>query len=380
MTAVGGAIVAIVIATGVFAIARSGPSTTPVPPAQPSLIVTSDNATFPSACRPERIGRLVLGFFAAFNEADERHLDRFFPRRTFRWYSVGAGPGRRSGEVYDPSGRYNAYNRDGLLPYFAERHDRGEWLQLVELRVNHAQVATQVTDLEIPPTPVAGVQFRVLRWAKDFPREKPVSYFGKTEIDCRAGGFVTWTMAPEGEVPAVAYCPQPRRRPARAAVACATAPIPPAIAADVRVHKTELTLPAKCRPGTVRALVARMLSSFNRGEGREFDSLFVRPSFHPYTFRISGAGFTDRGSITRFVGERHAAGDGWTAIELAPPTGDAGLPRDAIYGISLRVTQYGRPISGGPFAAKLVVDCASGLASRWVGPARGPKDVRAERR
>lgn len=104
---------------------------------------------------------------------------------------------------------------------------------------------------------------------------------------------------------------------------------------------------------------------------------FAKPSFqfHPYTFRIKGSGFTDRKAIVDFITERHRAGDGWSAVKLAAPTGDVGLPDRAIYALGFRITQRGAFIRRG--GAKLVVDCRSGLLLAWVGPAYGPDDVRA---
>lgn len=118
-----------------------------------------------------------------------------------------------------------------------------------------------------------------------------------------------------------------------------------------------------------------MLTAFNRGEGAKFADGFAEPFFHPYAFRIVGSGFTDRDSIMDFIAERHRAGDGWSAIELAPPTGGAGPPDRAIYGLTLRISQRGILVRRG--GVKLVVECRSGLLLAWVGPAYGPDDVRA---
>jgi hypothetical protein len=141
------------------------------------------------------------------------------------------------------------------------------------------------------------------------------------------------------------------------------------------VGQTSVRLPEKCRPHPVSRLAVRLLAAFNRGEGARFADAFATPRFHPYSFRISGAGFNDRESIQRFVAERHRAGDGWSATHLAPPTGEVGLPREAVYALTFRISQRGAFVRMA--SAKLVVDCRSGLLSAWVGPAYGPKDVRA---
>lgn len=141
------------------------------------------------------------------------------------------------------------------------------------------------------------------------------------------------------------------------------------------IGQSGVKLPTNCRPRPVKGLVVRMLTAFNRGEGAGFADGFGKPYFHPYSFRIVGSGFTDRKSIVDFIAERHRAGDGWSAFELAPPTGDVGLPDRAVYGLAVRITQRGALVRRGN--AKLVVDCRSGLLGAWVGPAYGPQDVRA---
>jgi hypothetical protein len=141
------------------------------------------------------------------------------------------------------------------------------------------------------------------------------------------------------------------------------------------VARTPVELAARCRPRPVRQLVVAMLTAFNLGAGGVFADGFIKPIFHPYSFRIAGSGFTDQDSIVSFVAERHQAGDGWSAIKLQPPTGEVGLPDEAIYGLDLRVSQRGALVRRG--GAKLIVDCRSGLLVTWVGPAYGPDDVRA---
>jgi hypothetical protein len=139
------------------------------------------------------------------------------------------------------------------------------------------------------------------------------------------------------------------------------------------VARTDLELDAECRPNPVRQLAVAMLTAFNRGKGATFADGFAKPLFHPYSFRIAGSGFTDKDSISQFVTERHKAGDGWSATKLWPPTGQAGLPYQAVYGLDLRISQHGKLIRRG--GAKLVIDCATGLLATWVGPAYGPTDV-----
>lgn len=67
-----------------------------------------------------------------------------------------------------------------------------------------------------------------------------------------------------------------------------------------------------------------------------------------------------------FVSELHARGEVWIYVSLTPPTGTAGLPDTAVYGVSLTIRKGGSTRPGG---AKVVIDCRTGLISRMVGPA-----------
>lgn len=128
-------------------------------------------------------------------------------------------------------------------------------------------------------------------------------------------------------------------------------------------------------PSPCAAIGSGHADSLQQGGGAAFADGFARPTFHPYAFRIGGSGFSDRESIVSFVAERHEAGDGWSATKLQPPTGQAGSPDEATYGLALRVSQPGELVRRG--GAKLIVDCRSGLLVTWVGPGYGPDDVHA---
>jgi hypothetical protein len=112
-----------------------------------------------------------------------------------------------------------------------------------------------------------------------------------------------------------------------------------------------------------------MLVAFNAGFGDDVAKrIIARGQFHPYTGSIAGGGFVGKRAIARFVRARYRAGDGWTATRLVTPQGSVGLPAAAVYGLEFRVDYQGA-LFAEPAAAKLVVDCDSGLLARWVGPA-----------
>ena len=145
--------------------------------------------------------------------------------------------------------------------------------------------------------------------------------------------------------------------------------------ADFSVSRTEVRLPPRCRPEPVSRRLLRMLELFNSGHAGAFAEHFATPAFHPYSSRIAGRGFQSRQEITAFAAHRHRAGDAWSAARLEPPQGEVGLPREAVYGLVVAVSQHGqggRVESGG---AKIVVDCRTGLVSKWLGPSDGPPDV-----
>jgi hypothetical protein len=132
-------------------------------------------------------------------------------------------------------------------------------------------------------------------------------------------------------------------------------------------------LPARCAVAPTQARVAAVVRAFNVGDAKAFLRNFERPArFHPYSFRIAGTGLTGREEISRFIAQRHAAGDHWAVTTLAPPSAGASGGR-AIYGVGVGVTQHGRAARGG--GGKVIISCTSGLVRFWLGPAYGPPDV-----
>ena len=111
------------------------------------MLVTSDDATLPDGCRPRQIAELVIYFIDAFNNGDQERLGQLFfisegpsppdfsekGYYPWSWYSVsevGAG-----GRIEDG---FVTYNQGELLRYFAERHERGEHLELLKVSATQA--------------------------------------------------------------------------------------------------------------------------------------------------------------------------------------------------------------------------------------------------
>lgn len=111
-----------------------------------------------------------------------------------------------------------------------------------------------------------------------------------------------------------------------------------------------------------------MLRAFNHGHGRQAARAFAdEGSLEPYSGTADAPHplAVGRRLISTYVVQRHDAGDGWTARAVAPPSGRGGKPLRAIYGVRLVVRL--RKIEKAA-AAKVVVNCRTGLIEKWVGP------------
>ena len=333
-----------------------------------TVIVTRGNAALPPGCTPGELAAVVIRFTEAFNRGDATELDGLFAKD---------GPNPRGGPVDGEAGfvdfavvgvpatRFSSTEREELLPYVARRHRAGERLRLLYLTVGSEQRA-------LPHRAFVGVALSV--HARDLgPRARTLS--GKVELNCRSGTITTWVASvrsPAGLPSAPGLCPpSPGWSPtAGTAVACALLPPAPAVSGAFRVASTPLALPDRCNPSQVERHIRAMLARLNAGRSTAFAGGFVKEgNWHPSTSTssIGRGGSTGRTAIAHLARDRFIAGDGWTATTLMPPTGDALLPRSAVYGLEFQVANDGQPVGGG--TSKIVVDCRSGLVVRWVGPA-----------
>jgi hypothetical protein len=123
-----------------------------------------------------------------------------------------------------------------------------------------------------------------------------------------------------------------------------------------------------CVPRAAAGRIVSMLRAFNRGDGARAAAAFAQTgSLEPYTGTQDAAipRAVGRRLIARYVLQRHRTGDGWTASAVAPPSGHGGRPLHAIYAVRLVVQLRGVEHTA---AAKIVLNCRSGLIERWVGP------------
>jgi hypothetical protein len=133
----------------------------------------------PSLCTAGDVEALARRFAEAFNRGDLGELDAIFAREPeFEWYSTG-GPGERLLPI--------AADRDSLVPYFRERHARGEQLTLRSLRFNGNTTGSRT---------YGNFEYTLMRQAHDLA---PTAYRGKGAALCfrgRSDAIIVWSMAP----------------------------------------------------------------------------------------------------------------------------------------------------------------------------------------
>ena len=155
-----------------------------------------------------------------------------------------------------------------------------------------------------------------------------------------------------------------------AVVALAGPPNAPDTTPDFAAQPAGVQLPEECDVARVQARLLAVVHAFNSGRGQALASNFTRRAgFQPYLGDVgrkyARRGLVDRRELSRFVRERYAAGDGWTAMKLLAPQGSSGLPATTVFGLRLAVSSPAGRVEGG---TKIVVSCSSGLVLRWVGP------------
>jgi hypothetical protein len=132
----------------------------------------------PSACVAADVEALAGRFVDAFNRGDLAELDRVFAKEPeFDWYSTGA-PGERLLPI--------AADRESLVPYFRDRHSRGERLALRTFRFNGNTRGVRT---------YGNVEFTLMRQGDDLA---PTAYQGKGAALCyrsRPDAVIVWSMA-----------------------------------------------------------------------------------------------------------------------------------------------------------------------------------------
>jgi hypothetical protein len=302
-------------------------------PASP-VVVTRDSLAL--RCSPRVVAEALLRFETAFDAGDRAGLERAFapagkdPPR-FQWYSDGERTIRE---------------RRVLVRQLLDAHARAKLIRLLAVDIGNSWVEHSVA---------VGVTL--------------TDAHGKAEVDCRTGRIYVWSVGPGT---AASPCPgTPEAGILRVLLACSRTGRRPAaqeLSRDFRLAATPLRLPVRCRPRAVKARVATALRAFDLAGAKTFARQFTTgANMQPYTASRPFIDLKGRAEIANFATRRAARGDGWTAVKLEPPTGTAGLPAEAIYGLTLRTTWAGTAAG-----AKLVLDCRTGLIARWVGPAIAP--------
>jgi hypothetical protein len=319
--------VRLLLAAGLVAGALS-PFAGAASPSSSPVVVTRDSLAL--NCSPRDVAEVVLRFEAALEAGDRKALERVFaPKPAFQWYSTDSTTIRE---------------RSRLVPFLLAARSRGERIRLVAVDVGNSWV---------PHAVGLGVTLD--------------NAHGKAEIDCRSRRIYVWSV---GSGTAASPCPQtPQANALRTVVACSRTgrkPLAQELSRDFAVVPTGLRYPRRCGPSAVRTRIAAALRAFDLAGANAFARNFTRgANAQPYTDTRPPLNLRGRSQIADFAARRTAHGDGWTAARLLPPAGGAGAG-GAIYGMTLRVSSRS---GGGENGVKLVIDCRSGLISRWVGPA-----------
>jgi hypothetical protein len=308
------------------------------------IVVTRDSLAL--KCSPRNVAEVAFGFETALGSGNAKALDAVFARRRFSGFSL-VGPTIRA--------------RSRLVPHLLRLHARGESIHILAVEVGNSHAAGAVGFavflLRIVSAPSGS------NHAGDGFTE---ALLGKGEFDCVRRQIYVLNLGARG---ADSPCPEvPTANALRTIVACSDTgrrPLAQEVSRDFTVGTTPLRLPRRCRPAAVKTRVVGALRAFNLAGATAFGRSFTRTAnMQPYTASDPPLNLRGRSAIVAFAARRAASGDGWTAARLLPPTGDAGLPAGAVYGLALRVNWHGDDTG-----VKLVIDCRSGLIARWVGPA-----------
>lgn len=137
--------------------------------------VAAGQSDAPEGCQPVDVGRLIVGFFEAFNSGNvAARVDEFVaPAGSFGWFSV-QGVGERLNN--------DASDRASLSSYLQLRADAGEKLRLVAMDTAYERARN-----------VAHIAYNVQRSAPD-GLEGTAVVVGKGAIDCESGKITVWSM------------------------------------------------------------------------------------------------------------------------------------------------------------------------------------------
>jgi hypothetical protein len=196
------------------------------------IIVTSDDPALPDGCHPRQVAELVIAFIDAFNRGDQELLSRLF------FISEGPSPPDFSEERYYPWSWYSVsevgtggriesgfvtYDQGEMLRYFAQRHAKGERLELIKVSATQAGLLGEEGNV--------GIVYVLTRNARDLDPALggPARIaFGKGAINCESQRIFTWSMEmragekrSERDAAAWLCTDPPGWKPGKAVVACA---------------------------------------------------------------------------------------------------------------------------------------------------------------
>lgn len=141
----------------------------------PAGFVALGDSDAPKGCQPDDVGRLVIGFFEAFDTGNiATQVDDFVaPATRFGWFSV-QGVGERLNEV--------AKDRDSLGDYLQRQADAGERFRLIAMDTEYDRARN-----------ITHIAYNVERNSPDSPDGRQV-VVGKGAIDCESGKITVSSM------------------------------------------------------------------------------------------------------------------------------------------------------------------------------------------
>ena len=178
------------------------PSRTVAP--TPPIVVLHDDGSLPPRCGVRRAVARVAAFVDAFNRGDAEQLDRAIAERErFQWYWASEGHGKRV-RAFEANGLTSAVAGDDGAPdhtdgrpealrYLMSRHQAGERMRLLQVRVTHIPPRGWFPSIEYD---VAGVDYSIRIDAPDlaaFPGRNRIGS-GKGGFGCSDGRLLAWTI------------------------------------------------------------------------------------------------------------------------------------------------------------------------------------------
>ena len=179
--------------------ARRAAAPPPAAAPLPRVVVVRDVGKLLPRCGVRVVANRVNRFLSAFNGGDARALQHSITdRRRFQWFSATEA-GSASERDFSATGERSATGdspgqdqRPALFRYFATRHQRGERLRLLEIRVSRIRPRTWAPAID---EEVAGIEYTIRVDSQDFGLLGGGNHLagGKGALACGDGRILAWS-------------------------------------------------------------------------------------------------------------------------------------------------------------------------------------------